>query len=80
MAPTLLRYKNYRINFFAKEEDRMHVHVQCPDGIAKFWLEPTIALANYHGLSDKQIRELQKLVEKHAEEFKKAWKKFFKKG
>ncbi len=26
----------------------MHVHVACPDGEAKFWLEPLVALAqNY---------------------------------
>jgi hypothetical protein len=30
----------------------MHVHAQCPDGEAKFWLEPTIALAHNYGLSE----------------------------
>ena len=30
----------------------MHVHVQSPDGEAKFWLEPEIALAQNQGLRD----------------------------
>jgi hypothetical protein len=40
----------------------MHVHVQCPDGEAKFWLEPTIALAHNYCLSGQQIRATQQLV------------------
>ena len=56
----------------------MHVHVYSPDGEAKFWLEPTIALADSHGLSEKQIREIQKIVEEREDEIKSAWKKFFK--
>lgn len=80
MAPTILRYKSYRIYFYSKEESRMHVHVKCPDGIAKFWLEPVIALADFTGLSARQLKELQKVVEEHAEKFKKAWKKHFGNG
>jgi hypothetical protein len=55
----------------------MHVHVQCPDGEAKFWLEPNIALAHNHGLSDQQVRAAQRLVEAHADEICIAWRKHF---
>ena len=75
--PTLLRVKNYRFFFFSLEESRMHVHVTSPDGEAKFWLEPVIALGNFEGFSKKQLKELQGLVEGHASEFAKAWKKHF---
>jgi len=37
MSPTVFRYKNYRFYFFSREEERMHVHVYCTDGEAKFW-------------------------------------------
>ena len=50
MNPTILRSGQLRLFFFSREESRMHVHVQSPDGEAKFWLEPTIALAHNHGL------------------------------
>jgi Domain of unknown function (DUF4160) len=38
----------------------MHVHVHCPDGEAKFWLEPEIALAQNYGLTEQQVRTAQK--------------------
>jgi len=41
--------------FNSREETRRHVHVATPDGIAKFWLEPTIALASYHQLNQKEL-------------------------
>ncbi len=55
----------------------MHVHISSPDGEAKFWLEPMVALADYSGYSERQLKELSKLVEKHAKEIEKAWKKHF---
>ena len=55
----------------------MHIHILSPDGEAKFWIEPVVALADYRGLSDRQIKELAKVVEKHAKEVEKAWKKHF---
>ncbi len=55
----------------------MHVHVQCPDGEAKFWLEPGIALAHNYGLNDQQIRAAQALVEGHVVEIRSAWQRHF---
>lgn len=80
MSPTVFRYKNYRFFFFSREESRMHIHILSPDGEAKFWIEPVVALADYSGLSDRQIRELAKVVEKHAKEITKAWKAHFSQG
>jgi hypothetical protein len=77
MSPTLFRYKNYRFFFFSREETRMHVHVFSPDGDAKFWIEPVVALADYKGFSDRQIRELKEVVENNVKEIERAWKKHF---
>ena len=55
----------------------MHVHVQCPDGEAKFWLEPAIALAQNQGLTQQQLRAVQELVEGHFDEIRSAWQKHF---
>jgi hypothetical protein len=78
MSPTVLRIKNYRFHFWSLEEPRMHVHVSAPDGIAKFWLEPIVALDESKGLREHQLRELQRIVEEHRYEIIKAWKSFFK--
>ena len=77
MSPTVLRYRNYRFFFFSREETRMHVHVSCPDGEARFWLEPVVALAEHHGLSTKQLKELQRVLERKQDEIVKRWLKHF---
>lgn len=77
MSPTVFRYKNYRFFFFSREEKRVHVHVSAPDGEAKFWLEPIVSLGENHGLSSKQLKELQKIIEDRKDEITEAWKKHF---
>ncbi|MFN0116776.1 MAG: DUF4160 domain-containing protein [Elusimicrobiota bacterium] len=56
----------------------MHIHISCSDGEAKFWLEPTIALSEYHGLSAIKLNELQKIVMGKKDEIIRSWKKHFK--
>lgn len=77
MSPTIFRDGGFRFYFFSREEPRIHVHVTCPDGEAKFWLEPAVALAQNHGLSDQQVRVAQRLVEEHIGEIRSAWTKHF---
>jgi hypothetical protein len=77
MTPNILRYKNYRFFFFSREESRMHVHVRSSEGEAKFWIKPMIALADYSGYSERQIRELAKIVEKYEKEIQKSWELYF---
>ena len=55
----------------------MHVHVNHPDGEAKFWLSPELGLATSVGLSPKQIKEAQDLAAVHLEEIIHAWKTHF---
>ena len=57
----------------------MHIHVTCEDGEAKFWIEPLVSLAVYHGLSSKKLNEIGKIVEEHKHEIIKAWQKHFSK-
>ena len=77
MSPTILRIKGYKFYFLSNEEERMHVHITCADGEAKFWLEPIISLATYYKLNSKKLTELQRLVEEHKSEIIKEWKKYF---
>ena len=77
MSPTVFQFGKYRFFFFSREEPRRHVHVRSPDGEAKFWLEPEIELAINHRLSQKELRELEKIVEEKADEIRKHWDKHF---
>jgi hypothetical protein len=70
-----LRVRGYRFYFFSREENRIHVHVICPDGEAKFWIEPEIELARNYGLNRLQLKEIEGIIEEHCDEFKEAWNK-----
>jgi len=77
MAPTIHREKGFRFFFFSREEPRKHVHVMCAEGEAKFWLEPEIELAVNFGLSRRQLKEAEEIVEERCHEFREAWRKHF---
>lgn len=77
MAPTVVRDGPFRMFFFSREEPRIHVHVEHPDGEAKFWLTPDVTLAFHTGLSSHQLREAQNAVETHHAEIQDAWHRHF---
>ena len=77
MSPTVFKWKAYRFFFFSREEQRPHVHISCPDGEAKFWLEPTVEMARNHGLSQVHVTELKKTVEDRRNDILDAWHKHF---
>lgn len=77
MSPTIFREKGYRFYFLSNEEKRIHVHVACENGEAKFWLEPMISLAIYHRLNSQKLNEIQKIIERHKYEIIEAWQKHF---
>jgi hypothetical protein len=77
MSPTVFREGGFRFYFFSREESRMHVHVHCADGEAKFWLEPRIEVAQTVGMNERQLRAAQALVEAHFDEIRRAWQQHF---
>ena len=77
MSPTIFRYRNYRFFFFSREEPRIHVHVISPDGEAKFWIEPEIAVAVNKGLKTTEMNELKHIVEEREHEIREHWRRHF---
>lgn len=75
--PTIYREGPYRFFLNSREETRMHVHVQAPDGTAKFWLEPIVALAVAYQLNAKELGQIEQLVKVHQHEFIAAWRHHF---
>ena len=55
----------------------MHVHIHCHDGEAKFWLEPQIELARNYKLSRLQLKDIERIIEKHHDELVTAWRTYF---
>jgi len=55
----------------------MHVHVDAPDGNAKYWLEPTVALAVAYELTVKELNVIERIVREHQDDFRDAWRRHF---
>jgi hypothetical protein len=77
MSPTIFREKGYRFYFLSNEEERIHIHITREDGEAKFWIEPIVSLAVYHGLNPRKLNEIQRIVEDHKDEIIEAWQRHF---
>jgi hypothetical protein len=77
VSPTIFRERGFRFFFFSREEERMHVHVHCADGEAKYWLEPAIELARSSGLSSVQLARIRDIIEAHEIEIINAWRTHF---
>jgi hypothetical protein len=77
MSPSIFREKGYRFYFLSNEEDRIHIHVTCESGEAKFCLEPIVSIAVHHKLNPKKLSEIQSIIEEHKDEIIQAWRKYF---
>jgi hypothetical protein len=77
MSPSIFREKGYRFYFLSNEEDRIHIHVTCESGEAKFWLEPIVSLATYHKLNRRELSEIQCIIEEHNDEIVQEWRRHF---
>jgi hypothetical protein len=53
------------------------MHVQSPEGEAKFWLEPILSLATHTGLSARELSRMQRVVEEHHVAIVRAWRAHF---
>ncbi|HEY8130383.1 MAG TPA: DUF4160 domain-containing protein [Thermoanaerobaculia bacterium] len=77
MSPTIFREGPYRFFFFSREEPRMHVHVASSEGSAKFWLEPELDLAENHGIPNRELSTIARILERRRDEVEAAWSKHF---
>ena len=74
MNPPLFQVDDFRYYFFARNDKRMHIHVSHPDGTAKFWLEPQVALAWHTGLSGAQLGEVERFIGEHRAHMRQIWR------
>ena len=70
MSPKFRKEDGFVFKIYSNEEERMHIHVLKAENEAKFWLEPTIELAENFGFNNKEIRKITKMVETYGNEFK----------
>lgn len=75
--PSVLRYGDCRLFFYSNEgSEPPHIHVESPDGIAKFWLEP-VSLVGSVGIRPVELRRMRGVVAEHREILLRAWHEHF---
>ncbi|MBK8271167.1 MAG: DUF4160 domain-containing protein [Planctomycetes bacterium] len=75
--PTIARIGPYRIYFVSHDmNEPPHVHVDRDENSAKFWLVP-VALARNLGFRPKELRDVDRIVHEHQQEFLNAWNEYF---
>lgn len=78
--PNVLRIDGWRFFFYSNEGDPRepaHVHVRHGPAEAKFWLEPSVALAECDGVDARTLRELTHQVHKHRVQLLRSWYEYF---
>lgn len=85
MAPTVHKEGPYRFFFWTNEPgrgdnvSRAHIHCERDDNIAKFWLEnngkPEVTFVPHEssGFSQKEIKQLKKIIEENVYFFIRKW-------
>lgn len=78
--PTVFRYRGYRFFFYSNEGEPLeplHIHVIKGENTAKFWVEPTVAVAHSYGMSPSELTKLTKVVDEHKELIRESWNEYF---
>jgi len=52
------------------------MHVDRENLSAKFWLDPDAALADNHGYSRKELRDIEHIIREHQEALRDEWDAF----
>ena len=76
--PVALFCGPFRFHFYSVDRaEPMHVHVTRDDDECKFWLEPTIKIANNDQFSKHELRRIEKLVHQHRQLIVEKWHEHF---
>ena len=80
ILPVVFRYAGYRFFFFSNEGDPrepVHIHVRKGEKIAKFWVEPDVALADAYGLNSAELSRMRRVIEEHRALIVERWNEHF---
>jgi uncharacterized protein DUF4160 len=75
--PTALRIGPYRFYFYLGGcGEPRHMHVDRDNLSAKLWLDPVISLADNHGYSRRELREIEGIATENLEILRNEWDNF----
>jgi hypothetical protein len=71
MSPKFRKEDGFVFKIYSNEEERMHIHVVKAENEAKFWLEPSIELAENYGFGNKDLKKITQIINENGNDFKK---------
>lgn len=75
--PTALRIGPYRFYFYSYDcSEPRHMHVDRESMSAKIWLDPVVSLAENHGYSRRELREIERVATDNLETLRNEWDNF----
>jgi hypothetical protein len=75
--PTAFRIGPYRFYFYSYDcGEPRHMHVDRETMSAKIWLDPVISLAENHGYSRRELREIERIAMENLETLRNEWDNF----
>ena len=78
--PKVLEIDGYKFFFFSNEGNPIepcHIHVRKGNGLAKFWVEPEVRIADAIGFTTKQLKFMEEAIRENRKLIKEAWNEFF---
>ena len=78
--PVVFIYKGYRFFFYSNEgtpREPLHIHVRRGESVAKFWLDPSPAVAESYGMSPAELRKLSAVVFENRDRIERYWNDYF---
>ena len=75
--PTALRIGPYRFYFYSYDcGEPRDMHVDREGKSAKFWLDPVASLAENHGYSRHDLRDIERITKDNLERLRNEWNAF----
>jgi len=81
--PKVFETEGFRGYFFSNEGDPrepIHIHIKKGEGEAKFWMTPTVCLAEARCLKVSELARAQEIVVERRQEILDMWDRYFKLG
>jgi hypothetical protein len=78
--PVVFREGARRFHFYSDEgtpREPVHIHVSEAGREAKFWLRPDVRAARKIGYTDREMRDLMRIVEANRDLIERQWNEFF---
>ena len=79
--PVVFFLRGCKFFFFSNEGDPrepLHVQVRKGEKLAKFWINPSIQLADSYGFSAKELNQFRKIIGNRKNEIEETWNEHFK--